>query len=569
MKNISLLIFYVFSCMFLHAQTLPDKQKLEKGIDSLFRSINNDKSPGVALTIIHDGKMIISKDVGMANIEHKSSFTHQTPLRLGYSGGREFMCVGLTLMEADGLLRFEDKVRKYFPKLPAWSNNVSIKDLLNHSSGFDDEWATMLLMQANMDNRVDKEQLLNLLYNQPKPQIEPGKGYMYCNSDFALLRLIMEMASKKSLPDYLEQKLFQPLGMTATFMNDNLEQIIPGLADKYFGQGKYFKNVGVKTSPGGNYRIVTTVSDLEKWALALQDSSSVTSKAFKSLYSIARPIPVLKPQVHYTFGHESQKIEKIEIIKHGGVNNDFYITRIPSKNISIVALGNSFNNMTAAMSLANSILNKKDIAKIPPPAIQTGNYTIKKSDLPKYPGRYFEQIEVGHSSHYPNIRFYDIKLVGDSLQFYFAENDYFIMYPIGKDLFKDRDYGAIMQFVPDSNKLQAWIPNGEVLNFIKSKSELNVSKEYLSSFTGEYYSKHLDYYCRVILNEKNELILRRPTISDKKLVPDGEDRFLFEMEAGGDSWYVVANFTKGKNGQIDGINMRHVRMMHHRFDKVN
>jgi CubicO group peptidase (beta-lactamase class C family) len=572
MKRIFLLSVIVFFSIQTKAQPLPDKQTVEQKIDSLFKRINNDKSPGVAVTVMQEGKIIVSKDFGMANLEHKVSFTHQTPVRLGYSGAREFMCAGLAMMEADGLLSFDDKVKKFFPKLPAWSADVTIQNLLNHSSGFDDEWATMLLMQANMDNRVDKEQLLSLLYNQPKPQVEPGKGYMYSNSDFALLRMIMEKASKKSLPDYLHQKLFAPLGMNATLMNDNLEQIIPGLADKYMGSGNYFKQVGVKTSPGGNYRIVTTASDLEKWAIALEDSTSVAAKAIRRLYKNARPIPVLSPEVHYVFGHEWHKIGNTYIIKHGGVNEDFYMTRIPSQKITIIGLGNSFNNMTLAISLADFLLNKKNDSKKSAPPASLNSVTINKSELAKYAGRYFEQIPVGHSSHLSNIRFYDLKLESDSLHFYYTSNEFFTMIPVGKNLFKDPDFGTIMQITQthadSAMNMQAWTPDGTRINFVRAKNANNFSKEYLQQYAGEYHSKHLDFYCRIVLNENNQLVIRRPTISDKVLVPDGENRFLFEMEAGGDGWYVVAVFTKNEKGKVDGINMQHVRMMHHRFDKV-
>lgn len=553
------------------AQTI-DKIKFEEKLDSVFKSLNNTNSPGVAITVLQNGKVISKKAYGVANLEHKIPFTHQTPYRLGYSGGREFMCVGLALMEAEGLLRFDDRVKKYFPKLPAWSANLTIQDLLNHSSGFDDEWATMLLMQANMDNRVDKEQLLTMLYNQPKPQVAPGKGYMYCNSDFALLRLIMELASKKNLPDYLQQKLFAPLGMPATLMNDHLDQIIPGLADRYYDGANYTKDVGVKTSPGGNYRIVTTAADLEKWAIALEDSGSVVAKAFRRLHKNARPIPVLSPEVHYVFGHEYQKIEATTVIKHGGVNLDFYMAQIPSQKITIIGLGNSFNNMTMAMSLADILLNKKAAPKKLPPAIPGLPFLINKNELAKYAGRYVEQKSPGHSSPLVQIKFYDIKQNGDSLRFYYTSNAYFTMIPLGKDLFKDPDYGTIIQITQlhkdSAAKMLAWPPDGSFLSFKKTTTAPDYTKNYLQQFTGQYHSKHLDYYCRIVFNEKNELVIRRPTISDKPLIPDGDNRFLFEMEAGGDSWYVIAMFTKNKKGEIDGINMQHVRMMHHRFDKV-
>ncbi len=554
------------------AQTI-DKIKLEKQIDSVFKSFNNSNSPGVAVTVLQKGQVIAKKNYGMANLEHKIPFTHESPVRLGYSGGREFMCAGLAVMEAEGLLHFDDKVKKYFPKLPEWSNEVTIQDLLNHGSGFDDEWATLLLMHADMNNRLDKEQFLTFLYNQPEPQVVPHTGYMYCNSDFALLRFIMEIASKQSLPDYLKKQLFEPLGMSSTFMNDSLDQLIPGFAESYDGaNGTFYKRIGVKTSPGGNYRMVTTAADLEKWAMAIDNMSSLPSIAFTRLYKNARAIPMISPERHYVFGHEWHSIDTTTLIKHGGVNQDFYMFRIPSQQISVIGIGNSWISMSMTMQLADSLLPGKSVLKANAPVFPAQPVVLNKNELATYEGRYFEQKGIGYSSHLSAINFYDIKLAGDSLNFYYTSKDSFPMMAFGNALFKDLDYNTLMQFTqspPDSTlKLQVWTPDGQILVFHREKGKALVTKSYLQQFTGQFYSPHLDYYCRISLNENGQLIIRRPTLSDKILEPNGENRFLFEMDHQRDNWYVVAEFTRNKNGTVDGINMQHTRMMHHRFDKV-
>jgi hypothetical protein len=571
MKQFILLIIFILSYLRINAQIL-DKSLLEKTLNSIFSSYDDSISPGVAITILQNGKTFYKRHWGMANLEHNIPFSHNTPVRLGYSGTREFICVGLAIMELEGLLHFSDKVKDYFPKLPEWSNPVTIQDLLNHSSGFDDEWGTMLLMQASMYNRVEKEQLLTMLYNQPLPQIKPGEGYMYSNSDFALIRFIMEKASQMSLPKYLEERLFKPLGMSSTLMNDNLEQLIPGLADNYYGKSKYFKQRAVKTSPGGNYRMVTTCSDLERWAAALGDTTSIISAAFKLLYRNARPIPVLSPEIHYVFGHELEKIGNNNVIKHGGVNGDFYLARIPSQDIFIILLNNGSGNIITVMDLVNAILKKEnqDIPK--PPLFQEDPIQISNEEITNFTGRYFQLDRTGHSSAIPNIVFYDIKKEGEQLHFYYNINESFAMIPVGKNLFKDPEFGDIIEFSKShsdsTTKMQVWLSDGRKLNFEKFKGPYNYSPERLKMFTGEYFSEHLDYYCRVLLTENNELVIRRPTISDKLLIPYGENSFLFEMQADSDGWYVLAEFTKNKMGEIDGINMQHQRMMHHRFEKV-
>ena len=95
----------------------------------------------------------------------------------------------------------------------------------------------MLLTQASMANRFDLSQFLNLLYKQPSPSVEPGKGYLYSNSDFGLLRLILEKASGKNLNEWLKQRVFEPLKMNSTRMRNNSLDVIPNNAIIYAAVG--------------------------------------------------------------------------------------------------------------------------------------------------------------------------------------------------------------------------------------------------------------------------------------------------------------------------------------------
>ncbi len=196
-------------------KSISANKALDSKLDFIFSSFNKT-TPGVAITVIENGKVIAKKAYGMASLEFNVPFNHNTLVRLPYSEGREFISIAAALMEKDGLLQLNNKVRKYFPKLPEWSEPVTIQDLLNHSSGFADEWATLALTQASMANKLEKSQFLQFLYSQPEPSVEPGKGYMYSNSDFGLLRLILEKASIEDLAAYMKRKVFDPLKMNDT-----------------------------------------------------------------------------------------------------------------------------------------------------------------------------------------------------------------------------------------------------------------------------------------------------------------------------------------------------------------
>jgi hypothetical protein len=395
---------------------------------------------------------------------------------------------------------------------------------------------------------------------------------MYCNTDYALLRFLMEIASKQSLPDYLKDKLFDPLGMSSTFMNDDIEEVIPGFAESYYGYNPFRKARFYKTSPGGNYRMVTTADDLEKWLRAIEDPSSIVSKAFKRLYQDARPIPVVSPEQHYIFGQERHKRDSTEYVYHGGVGDSFYIFRIPSQGIAIIALDNGGNSIWAMMQLADSLLPQKPVSTTNAPVYPAEPVTLTNDELAKFAGRYFQQNNKGYNSHIRSISLYDIKQERDSLNLYYSKDASISITAFGNGLFKDMDEDVPMKFTkihPDSTmKLQIWVPDGRIWEYQRVESKEKINKEYLQQFTGQFYSPHLDYYFRIILNEEGQLIIKRPTIKDKTLETYGDNSFFFEGETGAYSFYTVATFTKNLKDEVDGFNLQDSRMMHHRFEKI-
>lgn len=519
------------SSLWLSAQPI-NKINLDKKIDSLFQSFNSKNSPGFAITVIQNGKVITKKDYGMANIEHQVPFSHNTVVTITYSEGREFISIGAALMEQDGILNLNDKVRKYFPKLPAWSESVTIQDLLNHSSGFCDEWSTLVLTQASMGNRLDVSQFMDLLYNQPDPQVEPGKGYMYSNSDFGLLRLILEKASGENLNTYLKRKIFTPLGMSSTQMRNNKEDVIANHAFSYYDEpGKNKVWLSDKTSPGGNYHILTSANDLEKWAAAQNDSNSSVSKAVLRLKQNARPIPVL-PGTDYVFGQKLKQIGKHETIVHEGVSGWRYLSRVPDAKLSIICLGNDLGGYADKVTalLENILQIKKtnaSLQKFPSRALPT-----KHDDLLKYAGTYRKLNQLTFQSDVAPKLYEVYKVIGDSLYYEFSSTEAIGLLKVGDNIFKDPDYPVWFVFTqthPDAAMEVTVHEQGNNPQIWKSKKETitktNYSKEQLQNLTGTYYSKHLDFYWRIVMDEQGRLVVKRPTISDKFLEPFYDDEF--------------------------------------------
>lgn len=549
---------------------------LNKTIDSIFADVSNN-DPGCAVTVIQNGEILTRRSYGMANIENNVPFTHQSVLRMPYSEAREFISVAAVLMEKDGILSLNDKVRKYFPQLPDWAEPVTLWDLLNHRSGFVDEWATLLLMYNSMSNRFEVEQFLRLLYRQPEPEVEPGVGYMYSNSDFGLLRLIMEKASGKMLADWIRQRIFVPLKMMNSSMQKNPLDIIPNRAAMYeeaVGGGYKHANVQ-KTSPGGNYYILTSASDLELWAATINDPASEISQAVVKLITNVRQMPGKKG--HFIIGYTYHTINNQQVILHEGVNGFNYLSRIPSMSLTIIALGNRQGDGFAGENKA--IVNY--FLKQPPPVLPkliTEPISLSESELIKYTGNYRWLNQATWESSNQLRKFSSLYIEDSKLKMRYRGNYVVELNPVGKDIFYFKDgedsFGAQFEF--KQNSLEA--PIYLIITFddgfpgesmVKDTAKTwQPTREELVEFTGRFYSKQLDYYWNIELNDAGSLILKSSNLPDIKLVPDGINQFNFLSEQypgnGFDRWIY---FNKDDQGVITHLIVWSGRVMHHRFDK--
>lgn len=553
-----------------------DQISLTKKVDSLFAQFNTKTSPGFAITIIQNGRPLLKKHYGMASLELSVPFEHNTVVAIPYSEGREFISIAAALLEQDGKLALEDKVRKYFPKLPAWSETVTIQDLLNHSSGFCDEWATLMLTQASMNNRLDVSQFLNFLYNQPDPQIEPGEGYMYSNSDFGLLRLILEKSSGEKLPDYLQRKIFGPLKMNSTRMRRDKEDVIVNHAFSYSndGEGVYKIWLRDKTSPGGNYQILTTANDLEKWAYACTDKASLISKGFTRLKEHSRPIPVLSG-VNYAFGHKIKKIGEYEMIAHQGVIGYNYLSHVEGAGLTIVCIGNTREPYSETMvTLADYLLRNGNTARPSFVKLPSTPTKVNTDKLEHYAGHYY-WMDQTFSSHNLKKFYTEFRVIDDTLNWVYAQDDIFPIVAVGEGVFKDPGFPLWLVFQrphPDSlMKLTIHIQTNKPQIIVATKDTTTVqsfSKEILHKLQGKYYSRHLDFYWTIQIDNQERLVVKRPTIADKYLEPQPDGQFLMKVQYHtDDESTVLIKFHFNQSGEPVYFDVHHPRLMHCRFDK--
>src|ERR1700682_510122 len=207
-------------------------EKSAAAVDEVFADLTKAGSPGCALGVYRDGKILYSKGYGLANLEERVPISPQTVFDIG-STSKQFSAASILLLEKQGKLSVNDDVRKHIPELPDYGQKITILQLLNHTSGLRDYLTLMELAGINTDSVTTDEDALALIERQKALNFAPGSDWLYSNTGFFLLSIIVKRASGKTLREFAAENLFTPLEMTHTQFRDDHASLIANRALAY------------------------------------------------------------------------------------------------------------------------------------------------------------------------------------------------------------------------------------------------------------------------------------------------------------------------------------------------
>jgi CubicO group peptidase (beta-lactamase class C family) len=305
-------------------------------VDGIMHSYAGDV-PGASLLILKDGKELVSRGYGMANLEEHAAATPDTDYRLA-SVTKQFIAAAILLLRQDGKLHLHDPVRQWLPTLPAGDAGVSIENLLDHTGGLTDYED---LVPAGFKGQVSDADVLRWLSADTGHYFAPGKGYRYSNTGYVLLGLIIERASHMSLPAFLKQRIFDPLGMTHTLLYEH--QRGPQVAHRAYGyseeNGSWIRTDQSPTSATrGDGGIYSCIADLAKWDAALYDDRLLSDSTRKLAFSPHVKVTGEPYEASYGFGWRITG----DTLWHSGESIGFrnVIVRWPKQHFTIVLLSN-------------------------------------------------------------------------------------------------------------------------------------------------------------------------------------------------------------------------------------
>jgi CubicO group peptidase (beta-lactamase class C family) len=331
--------------------------------DTVFAEWNSTHTPGCAVGVERDGKVLLTSGYGMADLETGTPITPETIFESG-SVAKQFTATAVVLLALDGKLSLDDPVRKYLPELPEYGRPITIRHLLTHTSGIR-EWSALVAAAGWPRGTRAHQQtdLLDIVVRQKALNYPVGDYYSYTNSGYALAMTLVERVSGMSFQEFTHQRIFGPLGMSHTRWRDDFTRLVPGRAQAYDREddgwhlAMPFESV---VGPGG---LLTTVGDWLIWNEALAHrtlgAAVVDSLTRRMRLTSGSVIP-------YALGLFIDDYRGVPQISHSGSTAGYstFLVRYPDRgNLSIAVLCNSTRG--AAATYAHRLADRL-IADFPP-----------------------------------------------------------------------------------------------------------------------------------------------------------------------------------------------------------
>jgi CubicO group peptidase (beta-lactamase class C family) len=305
--------------------------------------------PGLSLAVLKNGQIIHAKGYGFANVEHQVPVTPETIFQSG-SVGKQFTATAVMMLVEDGKLSLDDKISKYLPDSPESWKPITVRHLLTHTAGTTD-------YPDDFDFRRDytEDELLKRAAVIPLA-FQPGEKFQYSNLGYAMLGILISKVTGKFYGDFLQERIFKPLGMnTARIINE--ADIIPKRAAGYRlvkGELKNQEWVSPTVNTTADGSLYLTVLDMAKWDAALYTERLLKKSSITQMWT---PLKLNDGKTHnYGFGWGFSEVRGHHIIEHGGAWQGFksFIARYVDDKLTVIVFVNlaQANTLTIAHGIA-------------------------------------------------------------------------------------------------------------------------------------------------------------------------------------------------------------------------
>jgi len=482
----------------------------------VFAAYQHTDTPGCAAGVEAPGHDTWTAAYGMADLEHAVANTSTTVFEAG-SVSKQFTAAAVLLLVERGQVSLDDNIRKYFPEIPEYERPITVRQLLNHTSGLRDWGEVEAIAGWPRTTRVyTHAHVLEVLSRQHVLNYPPGDAWSYTNSGYNLSAMLVERVSGMTLRAFCRKEFFEPLGMNSTQWRDDFRRIVPNRAIAYSKRDSEWRQDMPFEDIYGNGGLLTTVGDLLKW-----NNNLASGKVHPSVFALMQQHNSLTngQSINYGFGLFLLKFEKLDEVSHSGATAGYraWLGRIPAKGLSVAVLCNagSANPTAYGYKMARLYLG------LPAPEVP-----VPPKDAP--------------SGLYRSVRDHVTMKVENAK---------------GALTFDGRPVQSVVRFADGKMFLSDPVYGEDVWERVEQWTPAN-----LNGFAGVYVSEEAETVLRVVLENGNLVIHRRPDASFA-LKPTYTDAF--ESPIGS------VRFVRDASGKVIALSLGEGRVWDLRFTRQN
>ncbi|MEO1652613.1 MAG: serine hydrolase domain-containing protein, partial [Bacteroidota bacterium] len=510
-QKILVTIFLLVTSAQVYSQSIsPAKQE---ALRQILYQYTDDESPGLAVGIVQDGKVVYENYVGYANLSHQVKIDQKSRFNIA-STAKQFTALMILQLSEEGKLSLEDDIRKYIPALyPKVKEEIKIRHLINHSSGIRDYVFLLEIQDKPFWRQVgmDNGDVIELLEKQEELVFKPGSHYLYSNSNYTILTKIIEKISGEKFNDYSDA-FFRELGMNETSFVKRYMGVIPHRVDPYsdWGSGEWFQDITVTKFNGDGF-LYTTLPDQLKYEQAVQQAPQNNNTL---LIKSQGPIPNSEITT-YGFGLELDGRLGRDAPYHSGstFGAHSHVSRFPEEKLSVFVMSNNGKIWSGdiADDIASVFLPKMEKKVVYDPRFSKSS---SKTESTQILGQY-------HASNGTLIR-----IVEEEGKTYWRKENASRL-----ELIRETNntyaaaYDSKVKMVFSEKEMLVFYPDGKVNTYERS-AELPASLADLEGLEGEYYSQELGIGFELKLSKEKELKLLFSDWKEKKVQVINRNEFL-------------------------------------------
>ncbi len=527
--------------------------------DSVFQRFDRTDSPGCALGVYQDGKILYARGYGMASLEHGVALSPRSALDVG-SISKQFTAMSMLMLQKEGKLSLDDPIRKYIPELPAYADKITLRRALSQTSGLRDLY--VMMGQTGRTFAGDTIDALRVITHSAEPNYEPGARYLYTNTGWILAAQIVYRLTGKTLAQFADERIFRPLGMHDTRYLADVTTIIPNGAEGYAPRGAGFR-VARSTYDGaimGAGAVHTTVEDFGRW-LNNYDAATVGGRdiieTMTTVTNLNDGSPAKSgPTQAYAIGLNVGTMRGLRVVSHGGSWAGYrgHFLRFPDQRFAIA----TFCNLTTSGpdSLARKVAGIYLGDRMQPDSATAWTVALAGAARAAVPATNLRALAgVWRNVERGEVR--RTRLVGDTL--FEVNGERTRLVPLDGGRFRAGS-GTEIRFEADAATPSRMIvrTTGDVVTFTRADT-VALTGAALAEYAGNYRSDEVEatHTWKV---EKGQLVVYA---SDRRLgvlEPAYKDGFT----RGG----TVIDVQRGANGRITGFVVEAGRVRHLRFTRV-